>query len=70
MNHRMIREIAQEVRHYARTLDPDLASMRSVSPSFAYRRQRDRLEVSWTNERRENFMQQLADYAKQNMFGG
>lgn len=38
-------------RHEARTLDPDLASMRSISPSFAYSVQRSR--VKRDIERRE-----------------
>lgn len=42
MSDESMERMRNDAKHSARYLDPDLASMRSVSPSFAYGRQIDR----------------------------
>ena len=62
------REIMQDAKAYARTLDPDLAALRSVSPAFAFRRQRDRNEVEIMNHRRASYLRDIAENAKMGIF--
>lgn len=63
------REIDADARHAARVLDPDLAAMRSVSPAYAYRRQRERCEIEIRERRTASIMRQIADEAKQDLLG-
>ena len=55
-----LREIKEHSRIYSRILDPDLASMRSVSASAAYMFQRGRYESSAVNRERQYISDQIA----------
>jgi hypothetical protein len=61
------RELDEQVRYVARTLDPDLASMRSVSPAFAYAQQRHRCMKRLDAERRWNVTNQIAEAAQRSI---
>jgi len=63
------REVSNDAKAYARTLDPDLAALRSVSPSFAFRRQRDRNEIHIMEHRRSELLREISEHAKRNLLG-
>lgn len=55
-------EIARDAKGMARILDPDLAALRSMSPSVAYRIQRSRIEDEILTLRKENLLAELAEF--------
>ena len=62
-------DIANDAKYAGRTLDCDLASLRSVSVSFAYQTQRARHVVEIKRQRRESILRELEAIGKRSMFG-
>lgn len=58
------KEFHRDAKYGARVLDPDLASLRSISPSFAYVTQRQRTFNEYKRMRRERILQDIAMHAK------
>jgi len=57
------KEIRQDAKNIARILDPDIAAMRSLSPSVAYRIQIGRVESKLLADRRAYLLDELKEFA-------